>query len=84
MSLRHRNGQFHLLNSWIEEALVSDEAECDEHAVTRRPPRDSFSQERPLLSAALTLRTRRPILSDVKELSLMLEADDHELPRLFG
>lgn len=80
MSLRHRNGQFHLLNSWIEEALVSDEAECDEHAVTRRPPRDSFSQERPLLS----LRARRPILSDVKELSLMLEADEFEIPRLFG
>jgi hypothetical protein len=79
---RHRKGQFHLVNSWIEEALFNDE--CDEHAVTVRPPRDSYSYERPLLSAAFAPHPRHPILSDVKELSLTLEAEEIELPRLFG
>jgi hypothetical protein len=82
---RHRKGQFHLVNSWIEEALVSDE--CDEHAVTVRPPRgprDSYSYDRPLLSAAFAPHPRHPILSDVKELSRALEAEETEIPRVFN
>jgi hypothetical protein len=61
---------------------VSDE--CNEHAATVRPPRDSFSYDRPLLSAAFAPHPRHPILSDVNELSLALEADECEIPRIFG
>jgi hypothetical protein len=75
MSMRRRHEESFLVNSWIEEALASEDAESDAKVVAKRATRDSYSYDRPLLSATLDVPVRYPILSDLKELCPLLEAE---------
>jgi hypothetical protein len=63
-----------IVDAWIEEALASQDAESDALVAAKRANRDSYSFENPPISG-----TRARILSDLKELSPMLEAESPEL-----
>lgn len=75
MPMRRRREESFLVNAWIEEALASEDAESDAKLAAKRSNRDSYSYDRPLLTAALDLPVRYPILSDLKELCPLLEAE---------
>jgi hypothetical protein len=82
MALRRRNEGLALVNSWIEEALFSDDAVNNTGIIAKRAGRDSYSQERPLLSLSLVPAAQRP--SELKELSPLLERDETELTEWLG
>ena len=82
MSIRRRSGGFQLVSSWIEEALLADSEEHEDSRVTQRPARDSYTHDRPLLSASIAYRGRSPLLSDLKELCPLLEHDAFESDEL--
>jgi hypothetical protein len=82
MSSRVRKGKLHLVNAWIEELLAGESTPVEELVLEQRSQRDSYSFDRPLLSASLSLSSRHPILSDLRELSPLLESERlSELPR---
>jgi hypothetical protein len=77
-----RQEKLHLVNAWIEELLASESSAAEERVLEQRSQRDSYSFDRPLLSASLSLPARHPILSDLRELSPLLESERlSEMPR---
>ena len=82
MSSRRRHGKLHLVNAWIEELLQGEDAALEQRVIERRSQRDSYSFDRPLISTQLSVSARYPILSDLRELSPLLESERlSELPR---
>ena len=82
--MARRNQALFLVESWIEEALASDSSESDTRVIAKRPPRDSYTHDRPLLSTGirrLPPRDGRP--SDLNELSPLLEGDESEAAHFF-
>lgn len=80
MSAR-RQGKLNLVNAWIDE-LLAGEPMAEERVLEQRSQRDSYSFDRPLLAATLSLPPRHPILSDLRELCPLLEAERlSEAPR---
>lgn len=74
MSTRRRNEGLFVVNAWIEEALDSEDSISDALVAAKRANRDSYSFDEPPLSG-----TRARVLSDLKELSPVLEAESAEL-----
>jgi hypothetical protein len=70
-----RKGKLHLVNAWIEELLQGDDVAVEQRVLEQRSQRDSYSFDRPLLAVSLSLPVRAPILSDLRELSPLLEGD---------
>lgn len=77
MALRRRNEGLALVDSWIEEALFSDDSVSNTGIIAKRVGRDSYTQDRPLLSLSLVPHTEHP--SELKELSPILESESAEL-----
>jgi hypothetical protein len=75
MSSYRRGEKLQLVNAWIEELLRGEGPALEERVLEQRSQRDSYSFDRPLLSASLALPVRHPILSDLRELSPLLESD---------
>ena len=74
MAPRRLSEGLFLVSAWIEEVLQSNDLESDARVAAKRGPRDSYSHDRPLLATGL--RLPRPLFSDVKELSPLLEGDE--------
>jgi hypothetical protein len=77
MGLRRRNEGLALVDSWIEEALFSDDTVHNTGIIAKRVGRDSYSQERPLLSVCMAPSAEQP--SELKELSPLLESESAEI-----
>ncbi len=78
---RGRQTKLHLVNAWIDELLAAESPAEEEIVIERRGQRDSYSFDRPLISASLSM-SLRPILSDLRELSPLLESERlSEAPR---
>lgn len=60
MSLHRRTERLALVDSWIEEALFSDDTVSNTGIIAKRAGRDSCTRERPLLSARLAPSLRQP------------------------
>jgi hypothetical protein len=76
-----RQEKVQLVNAWIDELLAGDSA-AQELVLEQRAQRDSYSFDRPLLAASLSLPPRHAILSDLRELCPLLEAERlSEAPR---
>jgi len=79
---RGRQTKLHLVNAWIDELLAAESPAEEEIVLERRGQRDSYSFDRPLISASLHISLRHPILSDLRELSPLLESERlSEAPR---
>lgn len=78
-----RNEALFLVDSWIEEALASHDAVSDAKVLDKRPARDSYAYDRPLLSAAMSVPPRAALMSDLSELCPLLEGDELEPAQFF-
>jgi hypothetical protein len=76
MSARHHNEALCLVDAWFDGAVENDDSRYDsinDTGVMKRPQRDSYTQERPLLAASLELRPS--IAADLLEPDALV-ADD--------
>ena len=75
MSARHHNEALCLVDAWFDGAVESHDGydSINDTGVMKRPQRDSYTHERPLLAASLELRPS--IAADLLEPDAMLEDD---------
>lgn len=71
MSAHRRNEVVLLHAAWMEEAFEDDGEASDTQVLARRAPRDSYTHDRPMLSASLDLPAHYAM--DLEDLNPLLD-----------